>query len=297
MTLQRHRIGKGTRLPLITWTVLGLLCIGTRARENIDYPLKYSRTFMRGGESSSPKSMKDLLVLFSDVDGTIVHYPDDVDSAEENILKLPPSSTGLRGIISAATLAKFSSIRKSGVKVVLISGMRTATLLKRLPYLPKADAYCCEAGGRIFYPTRNIEGGGFSASPQPFDGADPADLSSYGLVEDMDWRQNMENLDHAGKDGFVGNELDGADQAVIALEDRTGLLWSYACELQEKGFVLDTKGYSTCFRVNRRHQNARSDEEFDSLARGEMEYPPGLATSTNLGAVDFYPSSSGKKRW
>ena len=30
--------------------------------------------------------------------------------------------------------------------------MRTSTLNKRIPYLPHADADCCETGGRFFYP-------------------------------------------------------------------------------------------------------------------------------------------------
>jgi hypothetical protein len=30
--------------------------------------------------------------------------------------------------------------------------MRTTTLFQQLPYLPWADAYVSESGGRIFYP-------------------------------------------------------------------------------------------------------------------------------------------------
>ena len=39
---------------------------------------------------------------------------------------------------------------------VLITGARTATLLQRLPYLPSADAYVAENGGRIFYPDQTL---------------------------------------------------------------------------------------------------------------------------------------------
>ena len=39
---------------------------------------------------------------------------------------------------------------------VLVTGARTATLLQRLPFLPAADAYVCENGGRIFYPDMTL---------------------------------------------------------------------------------------------------------------------------------------------
>ena len=64
------------------------------------------------------------------------------DSSE--ILKLPPSSTGMRGVISGRTLSLTQDIRKKGVKMILVSGMRASTLFSRLPYLPRADAYAVE---------------------------------------------------------------------------------------------------------------------------------------------------------
>ena len=39
---------------------------------------------------------------------------------------------------------------------VLVTGARTATLLQRLPFLPAADAYVSENGGRIFYPDATL---------------------------------------------------------------------------------------------------------------------------------------------
>jgi hydroxymethylpyrimidine pyrophosphatase-like HAD family hydrolase len=55
--------------------------------------------------------------------------------------------------------------------------------------------------------------------------------------------------------------------------------------------VIDSKGYSTCFRVNRSQQT--NVEAFD-LVRN-LIVPTELATSTNLGCIDFYPKDSGKK--
>ena len=53
---------------------------------------------------------------------------------------------------------------------VLLTGARTATLLQRLPYLPAADAYVAENGGRIFYPDQTLP----TAMP---------------LMEDSKWRK------------------------------------------------------------------------------------------------------------
>ena len=39
---------------------------------------------------------------------------------------------------------------------MLITGARTSTLLTRLPFLPAADAYVAENGGRIFYPDTTL---------------------------------------------------------------------------------------------------------------------------------------------
>ena len=88
----------------------------------------------------------DIRIVFSDVDGTLVHYPEESSSENEQdgnrILKLPPSATGMQGIISSRTLEYCRDLRRQNKKLVLISGMRTTTLLKRIPYLPRADAYC-----------------------------------------------------------------------------------------------------------------------------------------------------------
>jgi hypothetical protein len=242
-------------------------------------------------------------VVFSDLDGTLIHYPERPDDlvkkeAARGILQLPPSSTGMVGVISSETLRLCQEVRRNGVKFVLVSGMRASTLLKRLPYLPKSDAYCCEAGGRIFYPATNETEGSFRVEPQPYDGAQPADLAPFYLSEDMKWRKEIERLDAAGKDGFVGHELEGDDeesQNSIPLCDREGVLWSHARTLEANGFVVDTKGYSTCFRINRKHQG--TGVNFDSLADGNKICPTELSTSTNLGCIDFYPASSGKKNW
>jgi len=242
-------------------------------------------------DTHSLATSQEIQIIFSDVDGTLVHYPaDDVDYSE-SILQLPPSSTGMQGVISAKTLVQCQQIRqKYRRKLVLISGMRTSTLWKRLPFLPRADAYCSEAG-RIFYPTTNMEGyHGLVVVPQTYDGCSERDLQPFGLIEDVAWRTCMEQT--CGTDGFVGTEL-ATSQDPIPVKDRKGLLWEYARTLMDKGLVIDTEGYSTCFRVNRKQQT--NVAAFDALLTADHHVPPELATSMNLGCLDFYPRDSGKK--
>ena len=102
----------------------------------------------------------------------------------------------------------------------------------------------------------------------------------------------------ARKEGFSGNKLVTKQTEVVPLSDCTGLLWEFARCLQQEGFVVDTKSYSTCFRVNRKHQTGvAKTTKFDDLLKGAFANPPELATSTNLGCIDYYPIGSGKKNW
>lgn len=277
-------------------------------------------------------------IIFSDIDGSLVHYPtkqasSSADAYNPDILSLPPSATGLQGIISSKTLATCRDLRvKKGIKLVLVTGARTSTLLNRLPYLPKADAYCTEAGGRIFYPIsmhatddenndNDNETNQFTYAPVEYNGAHtPEDLAPFGLREDMEWRQRME-VSGAGTESFSGNEITSnrchegddelLDECLIDYETRTGFplleedipvchrkgsLWDYANYLvEEEGFVLDTKSYSTCFRVNKKHQTNHK-YKFEALLTEDIvsPYVTMLGKSTNLGCIDFYPMASGK---
>lgn len=237
------------------------------------------------------------MMVFSDLDGTLIHYPDSIPDDNESLLKLPPSSTGLRGIVSSQTLKLTQELRRQGKKFVLISGMRTTTLLNRLPYLPKADAYCSEAGGRIFYPTDQMNEACFTIEPKSFQGATKEDLKPFGIVEDMDWRQQME--EYTGKFDMDGSSFQNIKSFVSTpVEDRaSSKLWNYARYLRKKGYVIDVKGYSSCFRLNKKHQKDMSDDDFYSLIDKEALEKAGLATSVNLSCIDIYPAISGKKNW
>ena len=236
---------------------------------------------------------KKIEIVFSDVDGTLVHFPENLDELNEGdrIIKLPTSSTGMRGVISSRTMELCQDLRSRNVKLILVSGMRTSTLIKRLPFLPRADAYACEAGGRIFYPVEiDQKYDGIVISPQKYEGISQQNSQPYGLKEDMEWRTNMSMPGAAGKDGYDNNDNN--------ISERDGLLWEFANSLIEKGFTIDHKGYSSCFRVNKKQQikSKVSDDDFDDFVSNTI-IPKGLASSSNLGCVDFYPALSGKKNW
>lgn len=121
---------------------------------------------------------------------------------------------------------------------------------------------------------------------------DAKDVKPFRLVEDLEWREKMEiytgkfQSDNPGSTEATSNE--------IPIVERDGSLWKFARFLMESGFVLDTKGYSSCFRVNMKQQNLPEDR-FQALLDGRIKIETGLASSVNLSCVDIYPSTSGKK--
>ena len=152
-------------------------------------------------------------------------------------------------------------------------------------------------------------------TPVNYDGASDDDLKAFGLVEDMDWREELSKGNAAGTDGYMGDvmnaflnvrtedeeaEVEGKkdENEIKAIKDRSGALWIFAQTLEREGFVLDYKGYSCCFRVNRKQQleGKVTNEDFDRLSSRDVS-ELGLASSVNLGCIDFYPIKSGKKNW
>ena len=237
--------------------------------------------------------MGSFKLLFSDLDGTCVHYQDNepfkttiYDSSDDGrlfharfpnvgpspgrwtrVLPLPPSTTGAQGIISLKTIELYASLRAMGRKLILISGCRYSTLIQRLPYLPAADAYVCESGGRIFYPDKSLR-------------------TAAALKEDMDWRRKhwrAVGVSSPPDDSkFEENEKDKRGIP------RLNLLWSYYNFLKLEGLDVDRRNYSTAFRVR-----ISCHEWKDSYPASEL-YDE-LAYAENLGAVDIYPATSGKK--
>lgn len=147
------------------------------------------------------------------------------------------------------TLKLAAKVRASGAKLVLVSGTRYSTLVNRLPFLPRADAYVIENGGRIFYPKKDVapppEGGavpsGGAAGEEEEEKSavgDPA-LTAHAasaLTEDLKWRETMESA------------TGPASQDVKAPEDREGPLWDLYRKAVAEGFEVDTNTYYTMIR-------------------------------------------------
>lgn len=197
---------------------------------------------------------------------------------------------------------------------MLVSGMRSTTLFQRLPYLPRADAYVSESGGRIFYPVdtpldddnNKIDGlvDGVLVNPEPYTGCPSSNHSPFTLVEDMEWRNQISNLQCAGSDGYstlaprAGSDGFSTLTPPTPIEHRNGRLWEHARTLQKQGFFLDSSGYATAFRINRKHQESDLASNFDQFlqkCKSREDIPDEVGCSTNLGCVDFYPNMSGKR--
>ena len=132
-------------------------------------------------------------VIFSDIDGTLVHYAAKLRHQGYELREQPPGSgsgtsggadravfvhaaTGAEipalavpsatlggGYISERTLALARELRTThGVRLCLLTGARTSTFLKRCESgtLPDFDFGVCEGGGKIYVPRRAGAAGG-----------------------------------------------------------------------------------------------------------------------------------------
>ena len=109
--------------------------------------------------------------IFSDLDGTIVHFPAWFEehgskivsrdpeakhavarspSGEERTCRLLPSSTMGDGLVSERTIELVAELRERGIIFVIVTAARKSTLFERHPLLPAADASVCETGSRIY---------------------------------------------------------------------------------------------------------------------------------------------------
>ena len=207
-------------------------------------------------------SENKIQIVFSDLDGTLIHYPITPPPPNDSLIHLPPSKTGKRGILSTKTKELCDTLR-TNLKLIYVSGMRHTTLMKRIPFLPKADVYCCDNGGRIFIRNGDI------------------------IQEDVEWKNTI--LSYLNTQDYDSH---------TPLEERQGRLWDLAKELVEEGWVIDTAGYNTCFRVsfNDQDHTKKPIEMFENLS-SVVKDNDFITSSVNLGCIDFYPTISGKKNW
>eukprot|EP00930_Biecheleria_cincta_P071922 TRINITY_DN59371_c0_g1_i1.p1 TRINITY_DN59371_c0_g1~~TRINITY_DN59371_c0_g1_i1.p1 ORF type:complete len:338 (+),score=57.83 TRINITY_DN59371_c0_g1_i1:69-1082(+) len=218
-------------------------------------------------------------IIFSDIDGTLVHLERDLEELGQlsadalefapagrgslAIRPLPASSTGLQGFISERTLRLVAELRRAGHLVVLISGARSSTFMQRLPFLPAADAYAMENGGRIFM--RDTTRVAPTAAP---------------MLEDLAWRN-------------VHSSASPPVPESIPPSERPGLLWDLFRKMEQDGWALDTNSYMTSFRVSIKKSRGKTDAD---LSRMIQSLPSEISCSFNLGQADFYPATSGKDK-
>lgn len=183
------------------------------------------------------------------------YYEDEADApGMPGVISLPASATGRKARISVETLNLAAKVRASGARLVLVSGTRYSTFVNRLPFLPRADAYVIENGGRIFYPTKDTAaaaaaGGDGETSSSSCEAGGEGEKSAVGdpaltahpaslLTEDLKWRETMES------------STGPASQDTKTPEDREGPLWDLYRKAVSEGFEVDTNTYYTMIRCD-----------------------------------------------
>jgi hydroxymethylpyrimidine pyrophosphatase-like HAD family hydrolase len=172
------------------------------------------------------------------------------------MVMLPPSSSGATGYISAATLGLFDQVRARGAKVVVISGCRYSTLMQRLQFLPSADAYVCESGGRIFY----------------------RDHNGVALWEDVGWRYRMKN----------SGQIDALRRCMKACRARFAKMRGVKVD-------DDSYSTAFRVRSDRDAKSGIDIKSAVLKVVRDQKLEDELSVSVNLGCVDVYPKLSGKR--
>tara|TARA_B100000795_G_C22779568_1_gene431608 strand:+ start:1115 stop:1690 length:576 start_codon:yes stop_codon:yes gene_type:complete len=163
--------------------------------------------------STTHGSMGGVKAVFSDLDGTLVHFPAWFEAhgskivlrdpaagtatvrspdGQERACRLLPSSTMGDGLVSERTVELIDELRALGILFVVVTAARKSTLLERLPLLPAVDVAVGETGSRIYV-----------------DGV----------------------LDEAWADGL--REVCGALDRELSPEERPEILWRWLRRLQE----------------------------------------------------------------
>lgn len=222
-------------------------------------------------EYSERNGAVPLKAIFSDLDGTLVHFPvwfeahgvrmkhrDDVHhravvvdaQGEERPCRLLPRTTMGDGVVSDRSVELVSQLRKQGIMFVIVTGARKSTVLERLQFLPDADVVVGESGSRIYI---------------------------HGELDEA-WEQRMRPIC-----GPLEREVD--------VSQRPEPLWIFCRALQSAGLNVDTRAYYGCFRVD-----TKGDAQKEALLRKLMqEMPREIEWAMNLGKFDFFPATSGKK--
>lgn len=226
-------------------------------------------------------------IIFSDIDGTVVHYEKDMHSqgytlestgvdsqgretavfshvSGRNVrcLKVPSLTLG-GGFISEATLSLVDVLRDEfGVYFVLMTGARTSTMLMRRASatLPKTEFDVCEGGGSMW-------------RRQSCD--DKQDVPHM-----VEWSRQFEPLCGPPQDEDA--------------EFRQGALWDIYRTLIEDGFALDAKSFSTSFLVLV-SESPRVKSGHMSVDEAQFYLRNRFGNTTDLGGKGFwYVTNLGK---
>ena len=211
--------------------------------------------------STTIHSSMRVKAVFSDLDGTLVHFPawfeeygskivrrdPDKQTAtvrspdgEERACRLLPSSTMGDGLVSERTVELIDELRSLDVLFVVVTAARKSTLLERLPLLPAVDAAVGETGSRIYV-----------------DGV----------------------LDSAWADGL--RPVCGPLEREMPAEERPEVLWRWLRRLQQvPGLKVDGRSYYGCFRVDTK---GSAEVAAELLQLIEAELPEQLDWAMNLG--------------
>ncbi|CAE7254839.1 hypothetical protein AK812_SmicGene41205 [Symbiodinium microadriaticum] len=203
--------------------------------------------------------LRAVRAIFSDIDGTLVHYAHvlersgyclnradaDKDGGLTEFIHKPtgatipalkvPSTTLSGGYISKKTVDLVADLRARGVIFCLLTGARTRTFMKRheTQTIPFPDFGVCEGGGKIF--TFNESTGAAEL--------DEKWIEQFARIAG-DWRQ-----------------LDSDPL------ERQGLLWDCFREMHKAGYNLDAVSLSTGFYVDvRKVRKQKSDEDGQQAA-------------------------------
>uniref|UniRef100_A0A7S1XIB5 Trehalose-phosphatase n=1 Tax=Erythrolobus australicus TaxID=1077150 RepID=A0A7S1XIB5_9RHOD len=228
-------------------------------------------------------------VLFSDIDGTLVHYPKHfeeyavvetldeerksatlryLETGERIECVVLSSLTGGQAFLSRRTLELVRQIRERGVLFVMITGARSSTYMQRRAQLPSADYEFFENGGRLI---------------------------ARGTL-DAEWTRSFS--------AQIGSDVlsEPVPDTFPPPEKRDGELWELFRELKaEQGWHIDTKDYFADFRVDLKKSSiadaVMGGKTCDAEAQlaAKVAARPGLASSMNLGKADVYPAKSGKR--
>lgn len=217
--------------------------------------------------------MAPLRAVFSDLDGTLVHFSKwfeehgtrivEMDegrnyavvenaAGERRACRLLPSSTMGPGLVSERSVELVAELRREGVLFVVVTAARKSTLLERLPLLPELDVAVAETGSRVY-----VQG-----------------------ELDAEWAAGLEPVC-----GPIEREME--------IAERPEPLWQLFRKLQRvEGLKVDGRSYYGCFRVDTLGSAEAEERLLAFLASGEV--PAGIDWAMNLGKYDFFPAASGK---